>query len=93
MKKMLVSAAALGLMCGAAFGQNGGPAPQSDNNQMNKPGNTTGTMNNSATTPGTTSGTTGMSTGIGSDGANRAGMTKDGTNKDMSRNKRGEMPK
>jgi hypothetical protein len=95
MKKMIVTAAALTMMCGAALAQSG-PAPQSDN--MSRSGNPTGTMNNntmghSATTPGTSSGTTGMSTGAGSDGTNAAGMGKDSTNKDMSRDKRGAAPK
>jgi hypothetical protein len=92
MGKSLIAIAALGLMTGAAFAQNSGPAPQSNNNQMNKPGNPTG-ASNSATSPGTTSGTTGMSSGTGAGGTNGAGMAKDSTNKDASRDKRGETSK
>ena len=79
MKKMLVTAAALTMMCGAAFAQNSGPAPQSDN--MNRPGSTSGRMNDGtgatgATTPGATSGTTGMSTGMSSGGTARDSMNR-----------------
>lgn len=65
MKKFMIAAAALGLMCGSAFAQSGtGPAPQSNN--MQKPGMTNtdkGSMHNS---------TTGMS----NDGMNKGGMVK-----------------
>lgn len=65
MKKIMIAAAALGLMCGSAFAQNQtGPAPQSNN--MQKPGmkNTDkGSMNH---------GTTGMS----NDGMSKGGMVR-----------------
>ncbi|HEU0146704.1 MAG TPA: hypothetical protein VFR21_07475 [Bradyrhizobium sp.] len=79
MKKMLVTAAALTVMCGAAFAQNSGPAPQSDN--MNRPGSTSGRMNDGtgATTPGATSGTTGTSTGMST-----GGMARDNVNRNTS---------
>src|SRR3569833_4164637 len=78
MKKMLVTAAALTMMCGVAFAQIGGPAPQSDN--MNRPGSTSGRMNDGtgatgATTPGATSGTTGT-TGMSSGGTAHDGMNR-----------------
>ncbi|MHC2619492.1 hypothetical protein ACVIW2_001524 [Bradyrhizobium huanghuaihaiense] len=54
MKKILVAAAALGLMCGSALAQTQtGPAPQSDN--MQKPGMTKPHKGSTST------GTTGMS--------------------------------
>ncbi|MDI3567256.1 hypothetical protein [Bradyrhizobium sp. Arg816] len=64
MKKIIIAATALGLMCGYAFAQTSGPAPQSGN--MQKPGvhNTEkGSM---------TKGTTGMS----KDGMAKGGMVK-----------------
>ena len=64
MKKFIIATAALGLMCGSAFAQNSGPAPQSNN--MEKRG-----MNN--TEKGSmTKGTTGMS----KDGMAKGGMVK-----------------
>ena len=38
MRKIIVATAALAMMCGSAFAQNSGPAPQSNN--MDKPGMT-----------------------------------------------------
>ncbi|MCP3408384.1 hypothetical protein [Bradyrhizobium sp. CCGB01] len=63
MKKLIIAAAAAGLMCGSAFAQNQtGPAPQSDN--MQKPG-----MNKMDRG---SAGTTGMS----KDGMSKGGMVK-----------------
>ena len=65
MRKIILTAAALTLICGSAFAQSStGPAAQGDN--MNKPGTTTGTMdkgsmNNGAMTKGSMNSTTGMS--------------------------------
>ncbi|QDF36128.1 hypothetical protein FJN17_00275 [Bradyrhizobium symbiodeficiens] len=67
MKKMIIASAALALMCGPAFAQNTGRAPQSDN--MQKPG-----MHN--TEKGSMhKGTTGMNTGT--NGMTRGGMQPD----------------
>ena len=62
MRKLMIAAAALGLMCGSAVAQNQtGPAPQSNN--MQKPGTHKGSTNH---------GTTGMS----NDGMSKGGMMK-----------------
>ena len=67
MKKIIIASAALALMCGSAFAQNTGPAPQSDN--MQKPG-----MHN--TEKGSMQkGTTGMNTGT--NGMAKGGMQPD----------------
>lgn len=75
MKKIILATAALSLMCGSAFAQNTGPAPQTDN--MQKPGmhNTDKGARHNGTTTGTT---TGMSNG------KTGGMVKGGTLPDAS---------
>jgi pentapeptide MXKDX repeat protein len=73
MKKILI-AAAVTLMCGSAFAQNTGPAPQGDT--MNKPGMTN---SGSGMNSGTNSGTTG--TGMQKEGMTKDGMSKDGNSK------------
>jgi pentapeptide MXKDX repeat protein len=47
MKKLLIATAALSLVCGPAFAQSTGPAPQQDN--MTKPGMTKGSMEKETT--------------------------------------------
>jgi hypothetical protein len=86
MKTMLVTAAALAMMSGAAFAQGGtGPTPQSDT--MNKPGNTSGSMNNGTMDKGAaTNGTTGMSNGTTSDGMAKDNMKKDTSSDSMKKN-------
>jgi pentapeptide MXKDX repeat protein len=81
MKKVLI-AAAMTLMCTAAYAQNGtGPAPQSDN--MDKPGTSSG-MNNS----GMKSGTTGMSQDdMSKKGMKKGSMSNDGMKNDSSMSK------
>lgn len=64
MKKLIIATATLGLMCGSAFAQTSGPAPQSDNVQ--KPG-----MNNMD--KGSMSKET---TGMNKDGMAKDGMMK-----------------
>ncbi|MET4716192.1 pentapeptide MXKDX repeat protein [Bradyrhizobium japonicum] len=64
MKKIIIAAAALGLMCGSAFAQSSGPAPQSGN--MQKPG-----MHN--TEKGSM---TKETTGMGKDGMAKDGTVK-----------------
>jgi pentapeptide MXKDX repeat protein len=74
MKKFLIATAALTLMCGSAFAQNTGPAPQQDN--MTKPGqmnNSTGSMEKGSMEKGTT-------------GMNNEGMKKEGTSKENMKN-------
>jgi hypothetical protein len=68
MKKILITGAALTLMCGSAVAQTStGPAAQGDN--MNKPGTTNastmdkGSMNSGATSSGSVNNTTGMNKG------------------------------
>jgi hypothetical protein len=70
MKKILLATAALSLMCGSAFAQNTGPAPQTDN--MQKPGM------HSTDKGARHNGTTGMSNGTA------GGMVKGGTLPDAS---------
>ena len=81
MKKVLIAAAALSLMCGSAFAQSQtGPSAQQDN--MTKPGMTNGSMQKGATDKGTT---TGMNDGMkkdsmsGSKMKNENTMSKDGS--------------
>ena len=63
MKKVLIAAATLSLMCGSAFAQGTGPAAQDDN--MNKPGMTKGTMEKGSMQKGSMKeGTTGMNKGM-----------------------------
>jgi len=69
MKKILIAATALAFMCGSALAQGTtGPAAQQDN--MNKPGMTNGSMDKGNGT------TTGMSDGMKKDGMS-GGMKKD----------------
>ena len=73
MKKFLVATAALALMCGSAFAQNTGPAPQQDN--MTKPGqmnnSTSGSMEKGSMEKGTT--------GMNNEEMKKEGMSKNGT--------------
>jgi hypothetical protein len=73
MRKIILTGAALTLMCGAALAQNSGPAPQSDN--MNKPGMTKETTEKSGM-----SATTGMNSDTSKDG-----MSKNDPKKEMSK--------
>jgi hypothetical protein len=67
MKQILIATAALSLMCGCAYAQGTGPAPQQDN--MTKPATTNNSMEKGSPNKGTMSnGTTGM---------NNSGMAKD----------------
>jgi hypothetical protein len=78
MKKILI-AAAVTLMCGAAFAQSStGPAAQSDD--TNKAGMTSGTTDKGAMHKG--SGTTGMSQGGKSSKHTKKDMSKDGSTSD-----------
>src|SRR5665213_4437870 len=78
MKKILITTAALTLMCGSAFAQGStGPAAQQDN--MTKPGMTNdSTMNKGSMDKGTT-------TGMSNDGMKKDGMSRGGMKKDMSK--------
>jgi pentapeptide MXKDX repeat protein len=70
MKKILIATAALTLMCGSAFAQSTGPAPQGDN--MTKSGMPNGSMDKgSSMDKGTT-------TGMNNDGMKKDGMSNDG---------------
>jgi hypothetical protein len=88
MKKFLIATTALTLMCGSAYAQNTGPAPQQDN--MTKPGATNGSMEKGSMEKGSMEkGTTGvnnerMKNGTASDskeGMKNDSMTKDGMKK------------
>jgi hypothetical protein len=65
MKKFLIATTALTLMCGSAFAQNTGPAPQQDN--MTKPGMTNNSTERGSLEKGTSVGA-GTSTGMNSTG-------------------------
>jgi pentapeptide MXKDX repeat protein len=63
MKKILIAATVLTLMCGSAFAQGTGPSTQGDT--MTKPGMNNDSMKKGAMDKGsTTKGTTGMNNGI-----------------------------
>jgi hypothetical protein len=58
MKKVLIATAVMTLMCGSAFAQGTGPAPQQDN--TTKPGTANGSMEKGSMNKGSmTKGTTG----------------------------------
>jgi len=81
MKKILITTAALTLMCGSAFAQSStGPAGQQDN--MNKPGMTNGSMDKGgAMEKGSMNkGTTGAN--MKKDGMSDGSMSKDGMKND-----------
>jgi hypothetical protein len=70
MKRILIAAAAVTMMCGSAFAQTGtGPAPQSDN--MNKPGMSDGMKKGS---------TTGMNSGTNTTSGMTANPQRDAPN-------------
>jgi pentapeptide MXKDX repeat protein len=72
MKKFFIATTALTLMCGSAFAQNTGPAPQQDN--MTKPGQMNNSSDKAAMEKGSMDrGTTGMN----NDGMKKEGMSKD----------------
>jgi hypothetical protein len=66
MKKFLIATTALTLMCGSAFAQNTGPAPQQDN--MTKPGMTNNSTEKRGSMEKGTSVGAGTSTGMNSTG-------------------------
>jgi pentapeptide MXKDX repeat protein len=76
MKKFLIAAAALTLMCGSAFAQGTGPATQQDN--MTKPGMANGSMDKGSMNNGST-------TGMSNDGTKKDGMVSGGMKKDKSK--------
>jgi pentapeptide MXKDX repeat protein len=77
MKKFLIATTALTLMCGSAFAQNTGPAPQQDN--MTKPGQ----MNNSTDKGSMEKGSMDKgTTGMNNDGMKKEGMSKEGMKND-----------
>jgi hypothetical protein len=80
MRKILLTGAALTLMCGAALAQTStGPAPQGDN--VTKPGMTNGTMDK-----GGMNNTTGMNNNsMSKDGMSNDGMSKNDPKKEMSK--------
>jgi hypothetical protein len=79
MKKILI-AAAVTLMCGAAFAQTGtGPAAQSD--ETSKPGMTNGTMDHGSKGKSSMDKGSGTTTGMGQNG-----KSSKHTKKDMSKN-------
>lgn len=79
MRKIAI-AATITLMCSTAFAQGTGPAPQNDT--MNKPGMSSGTMDKGAMdkgSKGSMNDTTGMSPGNMKNDMSKKDMSKDGS--------------
>jgi pentapeptide MXKDX repeat protein len=85
MRKIILTGAALTLMCGAAFAQSStGPAAQGDN--MNKPGTTSGTMDKGSMNNGSMNKGSMNTTGMSADKNNpKKEMSKDGSPADGSK--------